>query len=171
MCVISNFKTILANNTKERNVTLNSSFLRHCRKEIKTKPACYECRGLFLLIRNIIERFLLYSFSSLLHTEHLHLLVSINWFPTAFYMFHKATKKFTKIRTALFEFCYTDRHHHSPYILLPKVSPRERLSVTCPPFYFTYCTHFVVFPVLWNITFRNLCKFSFTWQGKEGRNI
>lgn len=100
-----------------------------------TKHACYECRGLFLLFRNMIEKFLAYSFSSLLHTEHLHLLVPINRFLRAFYMFHKAAGKFTKIRTALFEFYYTDRHHHTPYILLPEVSPRERLSTACPPFY------------------------------------
>lgn len=153
---------------KRNKFTLNSNFLRHVRKETKTKPACHECRGL-LLFRSIIE-FLAYSFSSLLHTEHLHLLVSINRFPTASYMFHKAAKKFTKIRTVLFEFYYTDSHHHTPFILLPKVLWREGLSITCPPFFACY-TYFVVFPVLRNITFGNLCKFSFTWQGKEGRNI
>lgn len=117
---------------KQKKFTLNSNFLIHVRKETKTKPACHECRGL-LLFRSIIE-FLAYSFSSLLHTEHLHLLVSINRFPTASYMFHKAAKKFTKIRTVLFEFYYTDSHHHTPFILLPKVLWREGLSITCPPF-------------------------------------
>jgi len=145
------FETTLANNTRESNVTLNSSILRCCSFRARNKdkncvPGIMRTEDCSYYL-GILQRNSWHIASAVyLHkvTDHLHLLVSINTFPTATRIFHKAEKsRFTKIVTAQFKFFYTDTqwqgyghpHYHTPHILLPKVSSRGRLSINMPPFY------------------------------------